>query len=104
MAINQLRIALSVVHELSQGNKPRAEDFGISDKDFGALLMDLQKNKHYIEYASVRYYDGGEVVYITLDNARVTLEGEQFLIDNSALMKTYKSLKEVRDWIAAFIP
>jgi tRNA A58 N-methylase Trm61 len=99
MAVDQLKVAFSIVHELSKGNKIKADDFGITDYEFGQILLDLRDNKGYIENVSANFYDGGKVVHIFLNSARVTLKGSEFLHDNSVLMKTYKGLKEFKGWI-----
>ena len=42
---------------------------------------------------------GNKAQAVFLNNARVTLKGLDYLQDNSALVKTYKGLKEIRDWL-----
>lgn len=97
MAIDQLKVAFSILHELSEENIPNFEDYGLSEKQFAHIILDLQE-KRYIKGAipiqDLSGYEG-----CNLSRAYVTLDGLQFLHDNSALMKTYKGLKEVRDWI-----
>lgn len=103
--IDLLKVAFSILKEISEGNIPRAEDYGISLTQFGNIIDDLQTDKGYIKGATfARGGQGNRVLAIYLEGSHVTLDGLQFLDDNSALMKTYRGLKEVRDWIKFFIP
>jgi hypothetical protein len=100
MAIDLLKVAFSILRELSEGNIPRAEDYGVTLNQFGNIITDLQAGKDYIKGASLsRGGQGNEVLLVFLNNARVTLDGLEYLHENSALMKTYKGLKEVKSWI-----
>lgn len=96
MAVDQLKVAFSILHEISEENIPKADVYGLSDKQFAHLVLDLQ-DKGYIKDAAVSLGDDELELYI--DEAYVTLDGLQFLHDNSTLMKTYQGLKEVKSWI-----
>ena len=96
MAIDQLKVAFSILKELSEETIPDFEDYGITETQFCHIIQDLQ-DKGYIKGAFVIPLGGG--LSCKLSETYVTLDGLQFLHDNSALMKTYKGLKEVRDWI-----
>ena len=39
MAVNQLRVVMSVLKEVSEGNIPKAEDYGIKKKFSTIFLM-----------------------------------------------------------------
>lgn len=96
MAIDQLKVAFSILHELSEENIPKAEDYGLSKLQFIRIILDLQ-DKGYIKNAIINSYDDEMELYF--EDAYATLDGLQFLHDNSALMKTYRGLKEVKSWI-----
>ena len=96
MAVDQLKVAFSILKELSEETNPSAEDYGLSEKQFAHIILDLQ-DKGYIKGALLVRTLSTEGCKIS--EAYVTLDGLQFLHDNSALMKTYRGLKEVRDWI-----
>ncbi|WP_085833517.1 YjcQ family protein [Clostridium merdae] len=90
MAIDQLKVAFSILHELSEESIPKEKDYGLSDRQFVHIVLDLQ-DKGYIRNAVISLGDDELDLYI--DEAYVTLDGLQFLHDNSTLMKTYKGLK-----------
>ena len=96
--IDLLKVAFSILKEISENNYPTAGDYGITPKQFVSLLEDLE-DKNYIKGITIIESDGGEICKASLSCTRVTLDGLQFLHDNSKLMKTYKGLKEARDWI-----
>lgn len=103
--IDFLKVAFSILKELSEENLPRAENYGITLTQFGNIIEDLQVDKGFIKGAAVsRGGQGNKVLGVFLDSSHVTLDGLQFLHDNSTFMKTYNGLKEVRDWIKFFIP
>lgn len=98
--IDLLKVAFSILKEISEENIPKPEDYGITTNQFGNIIDDLQTDKGYIKGASLAH--GGQnnpVLAVFLEGAHVTLDGLQFLHDNSVLMKTYKGLKEVKSWI-----
>lgn len=100
MEIDLLKVAFSILKELSVENVPKETDYGITKTQFGNIIEDLQNDKNYIKGATVRRGgQGNKVLIVFLNGAHVTLDGLQFLHDNSVLMKTYKGLKEVRAWI-----
>lgn len=98
MAVNQLKIVVSVLKELSEGNNPSAEDYGIEKETFWNILKAAQDEK-LVENISFRFGRGNRIIGAITDNARITIRGMEYLNDNSALMKTYKGLKEVREWL-----
>lgn len=94
---DQFKIVFSIVKEISEGNIPHAEDYGISNDQF-ADLLELTQEANLIKNVKI-LRDGNGVYSLNIHKAKVTFEGLQYLHDNSPLMKTYKGLKEVRDWI-----
>lgn len=96
---DQFKIIFSIVKEISEDNIPHASDYGISDDKF-ADLLEIAQEAHLIKNVKVLRGGRGNVVQsLMIDNAKVTFEGLQYLHDNSPLMRTYKGLKEVKEWI-----
>ena len=98
MAVNQLKVVVSVLKEISEGNIPKAEDYGIEKETFNNILDAMQddglvKNIRFSREANKR------VIAAFTENAVITIRGMEYLNNNSALMKTYKGLKEVREWL-----
>ena len=62
------------------------------------LLLDELIEKGYIKGISVHYslsgYSG-----LSINNPRLTLDGLDFLENNSSMKKAYKLLKEAREWL-----
>lgn len=98
---DQFKIIFSIVKEISEGNIPHATDYGIPDDRFVDLL-EIAQDAHLIKNVKVLRNGNGSVYSLIIERAKVTFEGLQFLHENSNLMKTYKGLKEVREWIPFF--
>lgn len=98
MAVNQLRVVMSVLKEVSEGNIPKAEDYGIEEKIFYNIL-DAMQDDGLIK--NIRFSRGADkkVMVAFLQDAIITIRGMEYLHSNSTLMKTYKGLKEVREWL-----
>lgn len=99
MAVNHKKILYSILKEVKDGNQPSRNDYGIELEDFGTIV-EIAKSNGFIENAAVsRGGRGNKVQLVLLNNARITLNGLEYLEQNSTLTKTYKGLKELRDWI-----
>lgn len=98
MAVNQLKIVISILKELSEGCIPKAEDYGI-EKDMYYNILDAMQDERLIK--NVRFTRGAnqKVIMAFEEDACITIQGMEYLNANSALMKTYKGLKEVREWL-----
>jgi len=92
--MNQKKIRLAILKELSDGNKTvKSEDLGIDDNTFMDVL-DFLKEENLIN--GYEYFMDESFGF---DKTRLTLKGEEYLSENSLLMKTYKGLKEIRSWL-----
>lgn len=89
---------MSILKEMSEGNIPKAGDYGIEEKQYYNIL-DVMQDDGLIK--DVRFPRGAnkEIGAAFLENAKVTIRGMEYLNENSALIKTYKGLKEVREWL-----
>lgn len=92
--MNKKKVRLAILKELDKGNKCFThEDFTLSFDEFEESVEWL-KNEGLIrnaDYDMSREYD--------FESTQVTGKGEKYLHDNSAIIKTYRGLKEIRDWI-----
>ena len=92
--LNKKKITYLILREVNKRNRPTADDFGISDKEFCNIIQNLISAR-LIENASVT--KNGLMALIK--EARVTLRGQDYLDENSAWNKVYSNVKELRDWI-----
>lgn len=96
---DKLKIMLSFMRELNDGNIPHAVDYEL-DKDEFADIIEACQDAGYIKGASIQRAGlGNKVAMMWLEQTKLTVKGLEYLHDNSALMKTYKGLKEIRDWL-----
>lgn len=94
---DQFKIIFSIVKEISEDNIPHASDYGISNEKF-VDLVEIAQEANLIKNVKV-LRTGNGVHSLIIDKAKVTFGGLQYLHDNSPLMRTYKGLKEVKEWI-----
>ena len=92
MAINKLKVMLSFMREISDGNIPKAADYGISNEELWDVV-DACQDEGLIKGAT----HAGSVLF--LDATKLTVKGLEYLNENSVAMKTYKGLKELKDWL-----
>lgn len=92
MAIDKLKVMLSFMRELNDGNIPKSADYEISNEELWDIVEACQ-DKGLIKDAT----HAGPILF--LDKAKLTVEGMEYLHNHSALMKTYKGLKELREWL-----
>ena len=97
MAIDRMKIMLSIMQELNdKKNIPRAKDYDITQNDF-ADIVEMCQDEGYIKDAVIQR--GGDTAIVHLNFARLTVKGCQYLKDQSLIMKTYRGLKELREWL-----
>lgn len=93
---NKLKVMLSFMREINDGNIPRASDYELSNSEFWDIV-DACQDEGLIKGATCAA--GGNNAILFLENTKLTVKGLEYLNENSALMKTYKGLKELRDWM-----
>lgn len=97
MATNQLKIVISLLREFSDGNIPSEKDYGI-DKESFYKIIDAMQDYELIKGA--KFSKNQSKYYIAfLDGLTITIKGMEYLHENSAIVKTYKGLKEIREWL-----
>ncbi|MFD6441637.1 YjcQ family protein [Peribacillus sp. NPDC060186] len=92
--MNKERVRLAILKELDNGNNAfKHVDLGIEPNALNNAVELLQDGG---------YIDGAEV-YLTgnydISNAMIMEKGENYLKDNSLLIKAYRGLKKAREWI-----
>jgi hypothetical protein len=97
--LNMQKILFSLLKEISNNNYPSRQDYGISLDEFGEVV-EMAVSERFIEGASViRGGKGNCVKGVLLKGSKITLEGQNYLSENSVLAKIYKGIKEIKDWI-----
>jgi len=92
MAIDKLKVMLSFMREINDGNIPKSADYGISNEELWDIVEACQE-AGLIKGAT----HAGFVLF--LDKTKLTVKGLEYLHEHSAAMKTYKGLKELREWL-----
>ena len=96
---DKLKIMLSFMREINDGNHiPEPKDYELERGEFYDIV-DACQDAGYIKGA--RFSRGGNkgIIIAFLDDTKLTVKGMEYLHENSAAMKTYKGLKEIREWL-----
>ena len=98
--VNHRKVIFSILLEIKKNeSEPKAEDYGLETAEFGDIV-DMMTNEELITGAGVSRGGRGYVARtVHLNGAKVTIKGLEYLEANSAWTKTYKGLKEVREWL-----
>lgn len=96
---DKLKIMLSFMREINDGNMPQAEDYEITNSELWDIIDACQDEGYIKDARFTRGGQGNPILMCFTDGIKLTVKGMQYLHDNSKLMKTYKGLKELRDWI-----
>lgn len=93
--MNKDKLRYAILKEVNEGNTPLTEEtFGVSEDEFDAAVNFLSREKYLI---GVLWAD--DRPHLQKIGPLLTAQGEQYLKENSRLSKTYKGLKEAREWI-----
>lgn len=95
---DKLKIMLSFMREINDGNIPNAEDYDLERGEYFDII-DACQDAGYIKGARISRGKGNKILMIFLEDTKLTVKGMEYLHDNSKLMKTYKGLKEIRNWL-----
>ena len=71
---------------------PMTKDFPVCQEMFNETLA-MMLDEGLIKGAT----HAGPILF--LDSTKLTVKGLEYIHENSAVMKTYKGLKELRDWL-----
>lgn len=97
--MNRKKIIYSILKEIQQGNEPKRDDYGLELEQWGEICELIRDEGLASNVVVQRGGIGNKVVYAWLSKAKITFKGLDFLEENSALAKTYKGLREIRDWL-----
>ena len=93
---NYSKIVLSIIKEISDGEVPTNESYDLTQQEFADIVNGIQDEGYIKNVIDASTFDERAVL---LDGARVTFKGMEYLKSQSAVMRFYKGLKEVRDWL-----
>lgn len=96
--MNRRKIIFSILKEIEKGEQePKHADYDITYEQFGDIVEMMQNDK-LIEGAS--FAKGvGKISIVWLNTAKITMKGLDYLDENNIWSKTYKGLKEIREWL-----
>jgi len=83
MAINKLKIMLSFMRELNDGNLPNADDYEISNEEFWNIIEACQDEKLIKGANFVKGGQGNRTLGAILESVRLTVKGLEYLNTNS---------------------
>lgn len=94
--MNKKKLRIAILKEIDNKNYDLSEkNFeGVSAEEFDEAVNFLIREKYII---GVGHGDNRPTLHDL--TARLTEKGENYLEENSALAKTYRGLREFRDWI-----
>lgn len=93
--MNKSKLRYAIMKEIDNDNKALTEDdFAVTADQFDDAIRFLDRENYLsgIFYADDRPWLFEGTVYLTED-------GESYLKTNSSLAKTYRGIKEIRDWL-----
>lgn len=96
---NELKIMLSIMREINDGNEPKASDYELETNEFWGIIEKCQDAGYMKGAAAATGGQGNKARIIWLNQAEVTVLGLEYLKEHSPLMKTYKGLKEIKEWL-----
>lgn len=99
MAVNKLKVMLSFMREINDGNIPDGEDYELENWEYWDIVEACQ-DEGLIKGAVLIYADGyNHPLKADLDSVKLTVKGMEYLDQHSPAMKAYKGIKEIRNWL-----
>ena len=93
--MNKHKLRYAILKEIDQKNIPLTEaEFGVTEEEFDSAVRFLDCEGYLI---GIYYAD--DRPWIEKIGSELTEKGEKYLEENNALAKTYKGLKEIREWL-----
>lgn len=92
--------AIDVAYENNNFNLEKTlnlEKLGISERRLILMLEQLKEKNYITGISTVNSVTG--YIHISINNPRLTLDGMDFLENNTAMKKAYKMLKEAKEWV-----
>lgn len=98
--MNRIKIIYSILKEVQNGTFPNQEDYGITKDQFGDVVDMIIDEELIVNATVVRGGQGNKVQTVFLQHAKISIKGLSYLEENSTLAKTYKGLKEIKEWFS----
>lgn len=99
MSVNKLKVMLSFMREINDGQIPDASEYELSNGKYWDIIEACQ-DEGLIKGAVFATADGFDhPLKAALSSVKLTVKGMEYLNDHSGVMKTYKGLKELRSWL-----
>ena len=98
MTTNKLKVMLSFMREINDGNIPSHTDYGLEKTEFYDII-DACQDEGLIKGANFSRGKGNRILIAFLENTKLTVKGLEYLDEHSTAMKAYKGLKEIREWL-----
>lgn len=99
LQMDKRKLIYSILKEIEQGNAPKFSDYGITKDEFGDTLEMMQSGNLITGATITRAGIGNKVVFCITNYSKLTMDGLKYLEENSAWTKTYRGIKEIRDWL-----
>lgn len=99
MEINRKKLMYAILREINKNSeiKYTAENFKVDQEVFDEVLLILNE-ENFTKGIMIQRYDSRTIPFI-VEKPRITLRGIEFLEENSLFSKTYKGIKELREWL-----
>lgn len=92
--MNTKKLRFAILKEIDSGNKAITEkDLQVTAEEFDEAIRFLER-EGYLD----GFFYGDNRPRLFEGTAYLTEKGESYLSENSSLAKTYKGLKEIREW------
>lgn len=96
--MDKRKIIYSILTEINKGEvEPKSADYGLNEEEFGDIV-EIMQDEGLIKGAAFSRVKG-KIVITFLNTAKVTMKGMDYLEENGKWGKTYKGLKEIREWL-----
>ena len=99
MSTNKLKVMLSFLREINDGNMPNAGDYGLKNPEFWDIIEAAQDEGLIKGAVFSKGGQGNAILMCFTDGIKLTVKGMEYLSQNSTAMKAYKGLKEIREWL-----
>lgn len=97
--MNRKKIIFSILKEIQKGNEPNREYYELDKEQWGEIAELIRDEGFAKDIQVTRAGIGNKVHLVWYSSAKITIKGMDYLEENSKLAKTYKGLKEIRDWL-----
>ena len=99
MLMNRKKLIYCILKNLQDGQVPKKSDYDLDLEQWVEIAELIGEEGYAKNVLASRAGIGNKAVFAMYTSAKLTIKGIDFLEQNSAWTKTYKGLKEVRDWV-----